>query len=119
MRDERARNDTTYATKTSVEGLSQDTIQSKTNAYSYLTAGSGSIMNGNTDLDMNNRRIRSVLDPVNNQDVTTKKYVDDSFVTKTTALDSLKIPDNNMNFNGKRLTAIGDATSLSDAVSLY
>ena len=40
-------------------------------------------------------------------------------MTKTTALDSLKIPDNNMNFNGKRLTAIGDATSLSDAVTLY
>lgn len=51
--------------------------------------------------------------------MTSKKYTDDTFVTKTTALDAIKIPDNNMNFNGKRLTAIGDATGLSDAVSLY
>lgn len=68
---------------------------------------------------MNGKAIRNVLDPINPQDVTTLKYTNDSYVTKTTALDAIKIPDNNMNFNGKRLTAIGDATSLSDAVSLY
>ena len=76
-------------------------------------------MNGTTPLDMNSKAIRNVMDPVNAQDATTKKYSDDTFVTKTTALDAIKIPENNMNMNGKRVTSIGDATSLSDAVSLY
>lgn len=65
VRDERVRNDLVYATKTEVSGLSQDTISSKTNNQSYLTAGATVIQNGLTPLDMNNKAIRNVLDPVN------------------------------------------------------
>ena len=77
------------------------------------------IQNGVTPLDMNGKAIRNVMDPINPQDVTTKKYIDDLYVTKTTGLDAIKIPDNNMNMNAKRVTNIADGVGLSDAISLY
>jgi hypothetical protein len=40
LRDERTRNDNTYATKTSVDGIMSDTIVSTSNGTSYLIAAS-------------------------------------------------------------------------------
>jgi hypothetical protein len=53
MRDERARNDLTYATKTQVDEIQSDIIVSGTNPQSFLMARSNDVLNGSTPLNMN------------------------------------------------------------------
>lgn len=54
LRDERARNDTVFATKTALDAKRSDTIVNA-NGSSYLVADATELLNGSTPLNMNTR----------------------------------------------------------------
>jgi hypothetical protein len=91
-----------------IDVLNVDNITIDTNTISATNANGNVILapNGNGTVDVNTSRITSAVDPVGDQDVATKKYVDDnvgaSFLTINgdTGTDTVNLADSNVRFAG-------------------
>ena len=68
------------------------------------------------DLDMNNKKIVNLADPIGANDVTNKAYVD-SEVGKTLKLDGSGVMTSVLDMNNQRIINLGNATHNQDAIT--
>ena len=68
------------------------------------------------DLDMNNKKIVNLADPIGANDVTNKSYVD-SEVGKTLKLDGSGVMTSVLDMNNQRIINLGNATHNQDAIT--
>ena len=68
------------------------------------------------DLDMNNKKIVNLADPIGANDVTNKAYVD-SEVGKTLKLDGSGVMTSVLDMNNRRIINLGNATHNQDAIT--
>lgn len=70
-------------------------------------------------LNLNSQKIINLLDPVDDQDAVTKKYMSDNVgsLISSVRLDELAIPTNDLNINNNKLTMVADPIADKDVVN--
>ena len=97
------------------KGYIDTELAAKPNINQVVLRDGSQDMTGN--LDMNNKKIVNLADPIGANDVTNKAYVD-SEVRKTLKLDGSSVMTSVLDMNNQRIINLGNATHNQDAITL-
>ena len=96
------------------KGYIDTALATKPNVNQVVLRDGSQDMTG--DLDMNNKKIVNLADPIGANDVTNKAYVD-SEVGKTLKLDGSGVMTSVLDMNNQRIINLGNATHNQDAIT--
>lgn len=88
-----------------------------TNSDSKLVAGSTQLLNTNTPLNMNSKKITSLADATAGTDALNRQTGDSRYYLNTTPLSTITAPTANLSLNSQKITNLADATAATDALN--